>query len=271
MPRRRDAALHPLEAACRLRERWRRGETTIGGRIYFRDSFGVEVVARSEVDWVCVDTQHGLARAGDVASLMQAVGVAGKTSLVRVPWNEPGVIMNALDAGAAGVLVPMVGSAADAGRAVRACRYPPAGIRSWGPTRPALGEPAHTTEWANERVLCIVMVETREGVENLDAILGVDGVDAVFIGPSDLALSFELQRADPENHARVSRLKEACAARGMPVGAAAISIEEARGYASSGLSFVALPSDAVLLGRAYADFLQGSRSPAEPITHARQS
>jgi len=262
------AALHPLEAARRLRGQWQDGETTFGGWIYLRDAFAVEVVARSDVDWVCVDTQHGLARAGDVPALLQAVAITGKPGFVRVPWNEPGVIMNALDGGAAGIFVPMVAGAGDAERAVRACRYPPSGIRSWGPTRPALGEPAHTIEWANERVLCIVMVETREGVENLDTIIGVEGIDAVFIGPSDLALSYELQRADPKNHARVSELQRVCAARGMPVGAAAVTVEEAQSYAASEFSFVALPSDAVLLGRAYADFLQGSRSPAEPIADA---
>lgn len=264
-----NAALHPLEAARRLRERWLGGETTFGGWIYLRDSLSVEVVARTGVDWVCVDTQHGLARAGDVAPLMQAVSPTGKAGLVRVPWNEPGVIMNALDAGAAGVIVPMVGDAAAAERAVESCRYPPSGTRSWGPTRPALGEPAYSTEWANERVLCIVMVETREGVENIEGISSVPGVDAVFIGPSDLALSFGLQRGDAENHARVAELRKACEARAMPVGAAAISIDEARGYAASGFALVAMPSDAVLLGRAYADFLEVSRSPAEPIAHAR--
>jgi len=153
----------------------------------------------------------------------------------------------------------MVGNAADARRAVDSCRYPPSGIRSWGPTRPALGEPAYTTAWANERVLCIVMVETAEAVDNIEAILGVPGLDAVFVGPSDLALSFGLERADDANHARVAELGKACAARGMPVGVAAHSVEEARRYASSGFALVALPSEAVLLGRAYADFLQGSR------------
>jgi 4-hydroxy-2-oxoheptanedioate aldolase len=263
-----DAAVHPLDAAGRLRERWLAGDSTFGGWIYFRDSFSVEVAARADVDWVCVDTQHGLARAGDVPSLLQAVAVTGKAGLVRVPWNEPGVIMNALDGGASGVIVPLVSSAADARRAVDACRYPPAGNRSWGPARPALGKPGYSADWANERVLCILMVETAEGIDDLDAILAVPGVDAVFIGPADLALSFGLEREDPANHARVAELKKACDRHRKPVGVAAVTDDEARGYAASGFALVALPSDAVLLGRAYADFLRGSRSPAEPIAHA---
>jgi 4-hydroxy-2-oxoheptanedioate aldolase len=256
---RQDGALHPLEAGRRLRDRWLGGEPTFGGWLYLRDAFGAEVVARSGVDWVCVDTQHGTARSADVAPLLQAVALAGKPALVRVPWNEPGVIMNALDAGASGVIVPMVGDAEEAERAAGACRYPPSGMRSWGPTRPALGEPAYSAEWANERVLCVVMVETGAGVENIDAILAVPGVDAVFVGPSDLALAFGVPRDDPANRARVAELGRACRARGIPVGAAATSTDEARGYAASGFAFVAVPSDAVLLGLAFADFLAGLR------------
>jgi 4-hydroxy-2-oxoheptanedioate aldolase len=266
MPTLPGEALHPLEAARLLRERWRAGETTFGGWVYFRDPFSVEVVSRSNVDWVCVDTQHGTARAGDVAALMLAVAPTGKAGLVRIPWNEPGVAMNALDAGAAGVIVPMVENSADARRAVDSCRYPPAGTRSWGPTRPAMGEPAYSSGWANERVLCIVMIETVGGVENLDAILDVPGIDAVLIGPSDLALAFQLPREDPANRARIAEIARACAARAMPVGAAAITIDEAREYGASGMAFVALPSDAALLAHACADFLEGSSraGPTEP-------
>lgn len=250
-----DPATHPLERARLLRERWLGTETTFGGWIYFRDSFSVEIVARTDLDWVCVDTQHGMARGLDVAPLMQAVALAGRVGIVRVPWNEPGVIMNALDAGASGVIVPMVSSPAEAERAVSSCRYPPRGIRSWGPARAALGAAEYTPAWANERVLCIVMIETEGGVENVEAILAVPGIDAVFIGPSDLALSFDVQRADPGNDDRIAALKEACDARGVPAGVAVISVDEARRRAASRFAFIALPSDAVLLGRVYATFL----------------
>jgi 4-hydroxy-2-oxoheptanedioate aldolase len=257
-----DQAAHPLEVARRLRERWLKGETTFGGWIYFRDSFSVEVVARANLDWMCIDTQHGMARGSDVAPLMQAVALAGQAGVVRVPWNEPGVIMNALDAGASGVIVPLVSSPVEAERAVFSCRYPPRGIRSWGPTRAALGAADYSAGWANERVLCIVMIETEEGAENVESILAVPGIDGVFIGPSDLALSYNVQRADPANHRRIAAIKEACDACGVPTGVAVTSVDEARRYAASGFAFIALPSDAVLLGRVYATFLAAIRDPA---------
>jgi 4-hydroxy-2-oxoheptanedioate aldolase len=256
-----DAALHPLEAAGRLRARWLEGDVTLGGWLYLSDSLSAEIVARAGLDWVCLDTQHGMGRSGDVSRLMQAVGPTGKVGLVRVPWNEPGVIMNALDAGACGVIVPLVSTAADAERAVAACRYPPGGIRSWGPARPALGAPGYSAAWANERVLCILMIETEEGIANVDEILAVPGIDAIFIGPADLALSFGIERDDPANGRRVGLLREACSARGVPVGAAAVSVDEARAYATSGFVLIALPSDAVLLRQALAAFVEGIRAP----------
>lgn len=260
MSERPDETTHPLEAAHRLRARWLAGESTFGGWIYLRDPVVVELVARSDVDWVCVDTHHGMARAVDVAQLMQAVALGASPGLVRVPWNEPGVIMNALDAGATGVIVPMVGNADEAERAVAACRYPPRGIRSWGPTRAALGAPAYSAAWANERVLCIVMIETEEGLENAERIVAVNGIDAVFIGPTDLSLSFGVARDDPANDERVMELKEACDRGGIPVGVAATSVEEGRRRAASGFAFIALPSDAVLLRQAYGAFLESLRS-----------
>ena len=260
MAERPDEAAHPLEAARRLRTRWLEGEATLGGWVYLTDSFGVEIVARAGLDWVCVDTQHGMARGGDISRLMHAVAVAGPVGLVRVPWNEPGVIMNALDAGATGVIVPLVSNAAEAERAVAACRYPPRGARSWGPARVALGAPGYSAAWANDRVLCIVMIETEEGVESVDAILAVPGIDGIFIGPSDLALSYGVPRDDPLNAQRVEQLEAACRARGMPVGVAATTVDEARGYAAGGFTFIALPSDAVLLTQAYTAFLAGIRA-----------
>jgi 4-hydroxy-2-oxoheptanedioate aldolase len=255
------AAVHPLEAARRLRTRWLKGETTFGGWIYFSDSFGAEIVARTDLDWVCVDTQHGMSRAGDIARLMQAIALAGRVPLVRMPWNEPGTIMNALDAGACGVFVPLVSSPAEAERAVAACRYPPRGIRSWGPARAALGAPDYSAEWANDRVLCIVMIETEEGLGQLEGILDVPGIDGVFVGPSDLALSFGVWRDDPANHQRIARIKEACDGRGVPVGVAVTSVEEGRSRVAGGFSFIALPSDAVLLGGACAALLESIRAP----------
>ena len=252
-------SLHPLDAAYRLRARWRSAEPTYGAWVYMRDSFSAEIIAHAGFDWACIDTQHGMVRSGDLVPLLQALGVAGKAVLVRVPWNEPGVIMNALDAGASGVIVPMVNSPAEAEQAVAACRYPPLGSRSWGPARASLGAPNYSSTWANERVLSIVMVETPQGVDHVDGILAVPGVDAVFIGPADLALSFGVDRKHPTNTGRVSAIKTACDKGGVPSGIATRSVDEARQATVDGFAMIALPSDALLLTEACAAFLANVR------------
>src|SRR3979409_48696 len=118
-----------------LRERWKAGEATLGAWCTIPSPWTAEVASRSGHDWVCVDTQHGLIGYDVMLPMLQAISAGGAPSFVRVPWNEPGTIMKALDAGAGGVIVPMVNSAEEARAAVGACRYPPPGFRSEGPTR----------------------------------------------------------------------------------------------------------------------------------------
>src|SRR3989442_2154393 len=129
--------------------------------------------------WVCVDLQHGLIGYQEMVAMLQGVALAGVPALVRVPWNDPSWIMKALDAGAAGVIVPLVNSPAEAAAAAAACRYPPDGYRSWGPVRASLGVADFTPELANRSVVCAVMVETGPAVEQLDQSGSVPGRDAV--------------------------------------------------------------------------------------------
>src|ERR1700730_1136475 len=152
-------------------------------------SFTAEVMAHAGFDWMCIDLQHGLIGYQEMLAMLQAVAVANVPALVRVPWNDPAWIMKALDAGAAGVIVPLVNSADEAAAAGGACRYPPDGYRSWGPTRAALGSPNFSPELANSSVVCAVMVESVPALERLDEIVSVPGVDAVFIGPRASAIS----------------------------------------------------------------------------------
>ncbi len=171
--------------ACRMRTRWAAGEAAIGAWSVSADPLVAELVAASDVDVVCIDGQHGYV--DSLPALLQSMRAVGRIPLARVRWNDPGQIMRALDAGACGVIVPMIDTADDARAAAQACRFPPDGIRSWGPLWPArpIQEPAE----ANAQVLCAVMVETAQAVANLPAILSTPGVDAIYIGPNDLALS----------------------------------------------------------------------------------
>jgi 4-hydroxy-2-oxoheptanedioate aldolase len=175
-----------------LKATWRGGGTAYGAWISLREPLAVQLACGAGYDYVCVDMQHGLAEYGDVLALLQAAARSDATPLVRVPWNEPGIIGRVLDAGALGVIVPMVNSADEARRAVAACRYPPDGVRSFGPLGAATTYGGTYVGAANRDVACVPMIETREAVEQLDEILAVPGIDAVYVGPADLSFSLGL-------------------------------------------------------------------------------
>lgn len=218
----------------------------------------VEILARADFDWLCLDMQHGFIDRADLLPLIQVATLSHKPVLVRV--NEAGAdILHALDAGATGVIVPMVDAAADAEAAVRMCRYPPHGTRSWARSRGSLLSPDYTSEWANDQTLCIVMIETTEGIENLDSILAVDGLDAIFVGPSDLAVSM-LLKPDPwpipgEHEAALADVARRCRQHGMAVGTFAGTFGAVSAFESLGYTFVTAATDIGLIKAGVADGL----------------
>ncbi len=244
-----------------LREVLAGSKPAIGGWCVIPGSFTAEIVARAGFDWVCIDVQHGLIGYQEMLGMLQAVAVVGVPSVVRVPWNDPGWIMKALDAGAAGVIVPMVNSPAEAAAAVGACRYPPEGYRSWGPTRASLGVADYSPELANRSVICAVMVETVPALERLGEILSVPGVDAVFIGPSDFALSmgFAPRSDEPEHRRRLEAVPAVCRDYGVVPGIACGSSELLARWRQAGYSMLAVPSDLVMLRRAADEMLDTVR------------
>ncbi|MBA3021875.1 aldolase/citrate lyase family protein [Propionicimonas sp.] len=210
----------PVPDSTRLRARWRDGEAAIGAWSVSADPLVAELVAATEADVVCVDAQHGYSDTATLPGLLASMRVVGRVPLVRVRWNEPGQIMRALDAGACGVVVPMVNNGAEALAAAQACRFPPNGIRSWGPLWSA--RPILPPEQADAETMCVVMIETAQAVANLAEILATPGVDAVYIGPNDLALSSGFGRQTYRNSEAVDDLLTsvltAAKAAGMPVG-----------------------------------------------------
>ena len=240
-----------------LRERWKAGEATLGAWCTIPSSWTAEVAARSGHDWVCVDTQHGLIDYDVMLPMLQAISAGGVPSFVRVPWNEPGAIMKALDAGAGGVIVPMINSVGEARSAVGAMRYPPDGIRSMGPVRAR----AVDTEW--QHPICVVMIETVTAVEHAQDILAVPGVDAVFVGPNDLAVSAGLDSSyegrHPEHRRLIEAIAQAARANGVAAGIMCGTPEVARQWHELGFVMLGLQSDTRLLTAASEELVTNAR------------
>ena len=177
---------------------WREGRTTLGAWISLRDPLLAEVAGLAGYDYVVVDLQHGMSDLQQVMMSLHALTRSGAVPIVRVPWNEPGIIGRVLDAGAMGVIIPMVNSPAEAAQAVAACRYAPVGSRSFGPLGAAARYGPSYASTANTDVACIPMIETKGAVESIDEILAVPGIDAVYVGPADLSLTYGLPPA-PDN------------------------------------------------------------------------
>jgi 4-hydroxy-2-oxoheptanedioate aldolase len=179
-------------AAEGLKALWRDGGTALGAWLFLREPLVAEAASKAGYDYVCIDMQHGLQDYADAVAMLQAVATGPATPMVRVPANEPGIIGRVLDAGALAVVVPLVNSAEEAVAAVAACRYPPAGTRSMGPVGASTRHGADYFGRADELVACIPMIETRQAVERADEILAVPGIDAVYVGPADLSISYGL-------------------------------------------------------------------------------
>lgn len=233
-----------------LLDAWTRGEATLGVWCSIASSFTAEEASSLDFDYACVDLQHGVVDYSAMVPMLQAIGLHGTVPVVRVSWPEPWLIMQVLDAGALGVVVPLIETAEQATRAVAACRYPPAGNRSFGPTRAAI---AHSTADPTElsRVACVLMVETERGVANLEEIAGVPGVDAIYIGPSDLALALGLPPRPngplDEHEAMIEHIRTTCERHGVVAGIHCASGSVARTRVEQGFSMVTVGSDAALL------------------------
>lgn len=186
-----------------IRRAWAEKRTALNGWIAAPSVLGVEAMAAAGWDSLTFDLQHGTADYADMLSLIPIIEKAGIAALVRVPWLDEAIIMRVLDAGAMGVIAPMIETAADAQRLVQSCLYPPQGGRSFGPVRVRFSWPGtFSVESSNREVLVLAMIETRHGFEALDDILAVPGLSGIYIGPGDLGLSHgyapKFDRDEPE-------------------------------------------------------------------------
>lgn len=231
----------------RLKQLWRDNKPVTMGWLSVSHGFTAEVMARQGFDALCVDMQHGTTDMNGVWPMLQAISQTDTVPIVRVPWNDPATIMKALDLGAYGIIVPLIDTAADAAKAVAACRYPPVGMRSSGPVRAVhYGGPDYLAK-ANDEIVVMAMIETREGLANLDAICAAPGLDAVYIGPSDLA--FALGQAprpdnpDPAHMATCDRIRDAAHKHGIKACMHCASGAFAAAAVKRGFDLVMLTSD----------------------------
>lgn len=199
-----------------LKQLWAVGKPAMNGWCSIGNAFTAEIMAAQGYDSVTIDIQHGALDYGDVLPMLQAMRGSGSTLMARVPWRDPGYIMKALDAGAMGIICPMVNNRAEAEEFVSYMRYPPFGQRSFGPTRASVADPGYGVA-ANDEVLALAMIETADGMTNLDEIAATPGLDGIYVGPADLTLGTQqgrlppgLDRQEPEMIVLLKRIAQAC-------------------------------------------------------------
>jgi len=187
------------------------GGKVINAWLAIANSYSAEMMAHQGFDSVTIDMQHGPVDFPAAVGMLQAISTTNAVPMVRVPWNEPILTAKLLDAGAYGIVCPMINSKAEAEALVSYCRYPPRGARSFGPNRAVLYGGADYWRHANEEVLLFAMVETRQALKNLDEIVSVEGLDGVYVGPSDLSLSMgKTPTLDPQDEEVLAAMKTIC-------------------------------------------------------------
>ena len=192
----------------KLPEKFTSDDTAFGCWLKVPSSVTAEIAALSGFDYVCIDMQHGFSDRNDLIPMLQAIQPHSPRAIVRVPSNEPSVIGWALDAGATGVIVPLVNSAEEAEKAVRACLYPSRGNRSMGPTRAERVFGEEYVQGVGDSIQCLPMIETLDALNNLESILSVDGVDSIYVGPSDLSVNLGLPKGNNDGNPKFDEALE---------------------------------------------------------------
>ena len=226
-------------------------------------SYAAEAVAHQGFDAATVDCQHGMIDFGSAISMLQAISTTEAIPLVRPSGNHPAEIMRFLDAGAYGVICPMISTAEDAATLVSACRYPPEGTRSFGPARGLLYGGLDYLAHANNEILVLAMIETAEGLENLEAIVATPGLDGIYVGPNDLGLALGHAPASEPSETVVAdaieRIRRAVIDAGKLAGIFCSSGQAAASRIRQGFDLVTPGNDAALLKSAMATAVASAR------------
>ncbi len=254
---------------------WRQGRRTRNGWLSIPSPLVAEIMARAGWDSITVDMQHGMLGFDQLLPVLQAMSATPVVPIVRVPWREPGICMKVLDAGALGIICPMVNNREEAAELVSFCRYPPDGVRSFGPTRAALVHGGTYARTANDTVLVLAMIETAPAVEQLEEIVTTPGLDGVYVGPADLSLSLGFGHGfDHEDEARLAvirRIVETARAHGRFAGIHCGTPAYARRMWELGFHFISLQTDARLLAAKCAEVLAALDPQGPPAGASSES
>ena len=251
-----------------LRTLWQSGGAAVNGWLAIPNSFSAETMAHQGWDSLTIDLQHGLVDYPAMVTMLQAISTTSTVQVVRGPWLEPGINMKTLDAGASGVICPMVNTREDAQKVVASSSYAPRGTRSFGPVRALLYGGADYPAAANDTIVRFAMIETAQALDNLDDILSVEGLDAIYIGPSDLSLSLGCTPTFDDVDARAAEAIDHIVARarahGLVAGIHNGTPAAALARIAKGFQFVTVSSDARLMAAGAQQVLGAMRSVAAP-------
>jgi 4-hydroxy-2-oxoheptanedioate aldolase len=247
-----------------LRELWAKDHAAINGWLAIPNSFSTEVMAHQNWDSLTIDMQHGVIDEASMVQMLQAISTTAVTPVVRVPWLAPGIIMKALDMGAYGVICPMVNSREDAQKFVQYTSYAPMGVRSFGPVRAQIYGGPDYADHANETIVRFAMIETKQALDCLDDILSVEGLDAIYVGPSDLSLSMGCRPVfddvDPLAAQAIDHILDRAKAHGLMAGIHNGRVDVAKERVKKGFRFVTISSDARLIAAGAADLISQMRT-----------
>jgi 4-hydroxy-2-oxoheptanedioate aldolase len=245
------------------------GGTIVNGWLAIPNSYSAEVMAHQGWDSVTIDLQHGPVDFQTAVTMLQAISTTSAVPMARVPWNEAAIMMKLLDAGAYGLICPMINTKEEAEQFVNFCRYPPLGTRSMGPNRAVQYGGADYWQGANEEVILLAMIETRKGVENLDQILSVKGIDGVYVGPSDLSMSLgkppTLDPSDAEVVSLIELIAKKTRAKGLIAGVHCDGSKTALRRFGQGYQLATILNDARLMATAAAQAVKEVKGGAPVV------
>jgi 4-hydroxy-2-oxoheptanedioate aldolase len=247
----------------RLRTMWADDQPVMNGWLALPNSFSAEVMANAGWDSLTIDLQHGMVDYTAMLPMLQAISTTNTVPIVRVPWLEPGILMKVLDAGAYGVICPMINTREDAQKLVHYTHYAPQGTRSFGPLRASIYGGPDYPQHANSTIVTFAMIETAQALDNLDSILSVEGLDAIYIGPSDLSLSLGCKPVfddvEPKAQQAIEHVMARAKAHGVVAGIHNGRADVAKARVGLGFRFVTLASDAKLLATGSQEVLAAMR------------